>query len=1507
MNKRRIKIVLLLLMVFALFLSVGVLAETSDKFTVNFVNYQGTKTTTLEDVPLGTHLYSAGELEALLGGKFTSEEGCSFYLYYNSGEGEAYGPVGIPDSYRGDKYKFRDWKKTDGNTTLTVMADTDFVARYQPKSCYVINLYFKYDDENQITAAQTESHTFEINDTFSIDIPEIMGTNRKIDEELKTFYKDAENKFEGRLTEETIQALEKYTNIDENGNSIISIPITYHFPLNTPYTVEYYEQNVDGKTYTKYKTNTYTTNVSEISLNTLGYVDEKANFTLTEASVADAQLYAVSGTGKSVIRLYYNRNKYWLYRDSMGGTYYEPEQYLYGETISYGKNPERTGYDFSGWDFNYTVEGNDYTEQPQTMPGANVHAKANWIEADTNYRIVYWLEGIKTGNSAASYINKGHYENATILTGTNLYTSLENSDLDSIISDNLKRVIEESEVGYFEYNKEMTLSENNKNLIVNGDGSTTINVYFSRKTYKISFILAKYTRWRRQYTLASNTNGTLNPDWGTGTGNYVSTVKPSIMINGEDVTELQTINGTQYLVYNLEAKYEEYIYNKWPSSGTITSSGFDVKVISWGTQNNSGYYQTHNNKNILGSYGEMSKELIIDANNTDEVHYMVAYCASPLYWKYHMMIENVDQTKAGTGKFSEYNGKIYSEITSFEVHSTNILNNQNASELLGFDFISRVVDVTTQTNGEYGSTDVNAPVELYFYYDRAYHDVTLYNVNGEYMLTQFTSAQKTELQKKHGIKIDDTGDVFVKNGGSIEPLKDMYEQWLKDENNPLKYPIETLGVNKNWTFKGWYEDLKGTVETTDVFWTEEVLSDRTVYAQWEAPKYTFTYIIPNGEIKENLDGLIKLDYTLERRRENGTEYITIGNIPEGTGTSEFVGKGQLPVNDYGYDFKGWLYDDGKGNIREYMFTDSRKLYDDLVLIADWDVSSSGKYTAYYLTKDKEAAIEGAEQIEVDGENYYQIKQSETVGNLVYGHTIEVTAQEIPGYLARRAVQRFVLDTNKEVYFIYDKAGEDITYYVHYVKDMGTDYGDTEPPKDAVELIPMRTVHLTDITTQSSVMESAVAVNGYTPRDGWSHKLMLSSDQSANHLYIYYTINSADTKIKVHYYFMDNEGHYMTEEAKSYSVDGEAPVGQFLYGKEYALNYKDYIKDETAIAEIEQLVKGYKFDEDLSDAYVIAGAGGTAQAGEATDLYIYMEISECTLIYIDSLTEEGNGVVHQEAVERGYSLTTDKLIAAPKHDLYAFKGWYKNKECTIPYNPKTEEDSYIMNKENYLYAGWRKIGTMALDEDDKVNDMAASGTNIGTEFGLVGVQIRTFELNGFKQGLRFLSCINHDFVKDLEALSTKNGTLKPKNSNQKGIGYGTVVTMRKILAEDSILIKDESVTSVTKGNLVVPAVVTFAKGSHYEYYTAVVTGMPVRLYGEEAVARPYVTYYDCNDNIQTYYYTESGQKAYGKGYSISYIETTDYILDGGFYEDSTLESVEFLQQVHNEYQQYINAK
>lgn len=1511
MNKRKANIFLVFSIISILLIGGAVLARSTDCFTVNFVNYDGTKTTTLQDVPLGTQLYSAKELQTLLKEEFTKEDGASFYLYYDGGgSDEPWGPIAIPDPGRGDKYTFRDWKKTDQDTTLTVMSNIDFVARYQSKSCYVINLYFQYDDENQVAAAQTESHSYEINDDFSINIPEIEGTNRKIDDTLSSFYNSAANKFEGKLTEDTIKQLEKYTEIDNRGNTVISIPITYHFPTNTPYTVEYYEQNVDGKTYRKYKTETYTTDDAEVSISGMGCVDEIPHFTLTEASVADADLYIVSGTGNSVIKLYYNRDTYWIYRDSRGGTYYEPVQYLYGQTIEYGYHPTRQGYSFDGWDYSYTEDGVTYNEQPKTMPGGDVHLTAKWSEADTTYRIVYWIERIPTEvDSGLYYINKGHYEEAKTVTGTDLHAALSNGELNQEISSHLGDFIGADKVNYFEFDKEETLKRNNTNIIASGDGMSTINVYFKRKTYTLCFVLAKYSRSAYRFAKGTSAGTVGGADWPLNTtpawmSSFVTEKKPSITLNGKDVTEIKTIDGVQYVVYNLEAKYEEYIYDRWPRSGVISADIGDNRVISWGTQNDSGYYATHTNKNILGNYGEMSEELIINASDPSKIHYMVAFCDEPRYFRYHVMTENINQSDEVSGSFSIYNGKRYTEFTNFYSYSTNTISNQNAMELLGFDFIGRVVDTATQ-NGNYGSSDANHPVELYFYYDRVYHNITLYNVDREYKLTQYTEAQRDSLLKEYGIKIDNEGNVSVKTGATLKELQQLSLEWENDNTNPLDYPLETLGVNKEWKFNGWYRNMIGTIVANDAYWNAEVQTDRVLYAQWEPPKYSITYVVPNGELKEDFSGLIKLDYTLEIKKENNAQYITIGNIPEGTGTYDFRGRGHLPVNDFGLQFKRWVYNDN-GTDREYMFTDSRKLYSDLVLTAQWDSASSGKYTAYYLTEDKDAAID-ADAIEVDGKVYYQLKTTQTVSNLVYGHTIKATAIEIPGYLARSATQKFVLDSDKNIYFIYDKAGENITYYVHYVKDLGVDYGNTQPPQNAEELMEARQVDLTDMTNRASVVESAVAISGYTPRDGWSSKLVLSSDETMNHLYIYYTKNNATSKFRIHYYFMDDVGKYLTENAKTYTFTGIAPVGQFLYAKEWASNYKDYIDNPSVITEIDNCVAGYKLDESLSDEYTVVGSSGTALEGKETDLYIYMEIHECTITYIDSLTTENEGVIAQTKVERESTLKAEQLQSAPEHDGYAFKGWYKNAECTIPYNPESEEDSRIMNKENYLYAGWRQIGTMPLDENDKINDMAAEGTNLGTEFGLVGVQIRTFEINGFKQGLRFISCIGDTLVKDLEDLNTKNGSLKPKDSHQKGVGYGTVVTMKKILPANAILVKDETATSVTRGNVVVPAVVTFAKGKGYEYYSAVIIDMPVKVYGERAVVRPYITYYDCNGNIQDYYYTESGDKAYGKGYSISYIETTDYVLNGGFYENSEFESVEFLQKIQEEYQAYLSTK
>ena len=268
------------------------------------------------------------------------------------------------------------------------------------------------------------------------------------------------------------------------------------------------------------------------------------------------------------------------------------------------------------------------------------------------------------------------------------------------------------------------------------------------------------------------------------------------------------------------------------------------------------------------------------------------------------------------------------------------------------------------------------------------------------------------------------------------------------------------------------------------------------------------------------------------------------------------------------------------------------------------------------------------------------------------------------------------------------------------------------------------------------------------------------------------------------------------------------------------------------------------------------------------------------------------------------------------------------------------------------------GGMIADADNKLNNIVTNIYESDKEYletlenrqltylsnnagsGVVGTEIRTYAnvSSGITQGLRIIARIDNKTINNLAALNSLNGNLKPQSTNDKELGYGIVVNMRRNIVQNGNkdLIKDTSVASVTKynaetgGGFVVPAVNTYNKTANYTYFTAVVTDMPMRLWGYDVVARPYITYYDADGTLQTKYfdYTSSyadtgvkepmgmeteGDDAVGyvgyagscaKGYSINYLTTLLHLLNNEeameYYKNNTRESYDYLVNQYNLY-------
>lgn len=245
----------------------------------------------------------------------------------------------------------------------------------------------------------------------------------------------------------TAEAVElNLTNVQSN----VTLTVTY-VPAEVSYTVNHYLQNADNDLYT--------------------LEDTVVLQGLTGSQIADglekeydgfyALLYdeevEIAADGSTVVDIYYDRD-YYLMTFNLGGGYgVEPVYARFGAAIGQIGTPTRPGYTFTGW---------APTTIPPTMPADNTTYTAQWTPVQTNYTVVFWYENADDdGYSYAGSITQ------TALPGTTVQSSsFSNTAFDGQDSQ------------HFTYNSALAETQT-----VEGDGSTVLNVYFSRNSYTLTF------------------------------------------------------------------------------------------------------------------------------------------------------------------------------------------------------------------------------------------------------------------------------------------------------------------------------------------------------------------------------------------------------------------------------------------------------------------------------------------------------------------------------------------------------------------------------------------------------------------------------------------------------------------------------------------------------------------------------------------------------------------------------------------------------------------------------------------------------------------------------------------------------------------------------------------------------------------------------------------------------------------------------------------------------------
>ena len=361
----------------------------------------------------------------------------------------------------------------------------------------------------------------------------------------------------------------------------VTVVVTYSGAARN-YTVKHLFQNVEGTAYAEDEA------LRETLEGTTG-LDTAAQAKTVEGFTAlPITQVKVASSGETVVEVKYDRNSYLLTWNTDGGSYIEPQMLKYGAAVSAPADPTKVGYTFAGWD-----------SVPETMPAAATTVTAQWANAtQASYQVVYWGENL-TGGYDYLYADK-----ATGAVGGNIPYST------SLTASRMPQGLEAA--GF-----ELDSAKSAGNVEITADGSAVKNVYFSRRTFTVTFYLKSGFRWSVQddLTISAKYGEDVSAQWNDSAhSRYMwyetSSLKTSIggmkAMPAENLKRYGDTTRTVKIYYKTQTisgyGYDTYMEGVLPSGWTINEGdiieieGFTYERMN---KNEKTLYYTRNSYNVV--------------------------------------------------------------------------------------------------------------------------------------------------------------------------------------------------------------------------------------------------------------------------------------------------------------------------------------------------------------------------------------------------------------------------------------------------------------------------------------------------------------------------------------------------------------------------------------------------------------------------------------------------------------------------------------------------------------------------------------------------------------------------------------------------------------------------------------------------------------------------------------------------------------------------------------------
>lgn len=241
-----------------------------------------------------------------------------------------------------------------------------------------------------------------------------------------------------------------YTVVHVEASEAKTYTVTYQ-PAEVEFTVKHYQQNVSNDEYTLADTETK----KGFTESAVGAGLAKTDYTGFYSLLYDTTT-TIAADGSTVVEVYYDRYYYLMNFDLDGGYGVEPIYARFGAPISVD-TPTKPGYTFESWT----------PSIPAAMPDHNTSYTASWKIGESGFTVVFWYQNANDDG----YSVAGTYTPADVKPGTE-----KKSD------DYKNQSFTGRDTEHFTYNAAKA-----ETVTVKGDGSTVLNVYYTRNTYTLTF------------------------------------------------------------------------------------------------------------------------------------------------------------------------------------------------------------------------------------------------------------------------------------------------------------------------------------------------------------------------------------------------------------------------------------------------------------------------------------------------------------------------------------------------------------------------------------------------------------------------------------------------------------------------------------------------------------------------------------------------------------------------------------------------------------------------------------------------------------------------------------------------------------------------------------------------------------------------------------------------------------------------------------------------------------